>query len=129
MQRITRLLVAAIVATFLALGLSAGIAGAGMQEHPDHPDKGRPGSGVSQSLRQQSHTDQNAHSYAKSTQFIPVNANVPISFLSFDGTDGKYGKDGTGPWGESDRNPYSHPQPRHDDSDVRQTNDASTTSS
>jgi hypothetical protein len=47
-----------------------------------HPSKGHGGGGVSQELDQDSDTDQYAKSEAESFQFVPINANVPISVLS-----------------------------------------------
>jgi hypothetical protein len=78
MQRrnLWRLAAASGVAVSLALGAgSAGASGSG----PWH----RPEPTAVQFADQSAHTDQDADSYAKSEQFLPVNANVPVQILSF----------------------------------------------
>ena len=130
MQRMTRRLSAVLVSTFVALGLTAGLAGA-TSGHPepkreDHAD-------VSQVLRQESDTHQYAKSKAKSFQVLPVNVNLPVNGGVHDEPKGDgYDKPRCGECGGQwkyggDKPPCGcgDPWKDHSDADVKQTNDAS----
>jgi hypothetical protein len=131
MQRMTRRLSAVLVSTFVALGLTTGIAGA-TSGHPE-PKRGDHAE-VSQVLRQESDTHQYAKSKAKSFQLIPVNLNAPVSGGVLEhgksgpkgGSNDDYGKgrpdrgcQRCGDWTDDRKPKDSHPD------DVKQTNDAS----
>ena len=79
MNRIAKQLIAALVSTFLALGLSIGFAGAGSDMGGHEGDHKSKGSGVSQSLTQKAYTDQSGNSNQDNVQFIPVNLNASSS--------------------------------------------------
>ena len=126
MKRIAKQLIAALVTTFLALGLSIGIAGAGSDMGGHDGDHKSNGSGVSQSLTQRAYTNQSGNSDQKNVQFIPVNFNA--SFLG-KGGDMKppTGMYGYGLGGECSRTCDDHfGKPSHGD-DVTQKNEASPT--
>jgi hypothetical protein len=115
MHRMTRRLSAVLVSTFVALGLTAGMAGA-TTGHPE--PKREQHADVSQVLWQKSDTHQYAKSKAKSHQFVPVNVNLPVAGGEHDGTDGKDGYDKPS-CGCDDQ------WKGHSDGDVTQKNDAS----
>jgi hypothetical protein len=76
----------------VCLTLSAGTAGASSSD-----GWRRPGPGAVQHADQSARTEQNAESKAKSVQFLPINANVPVQFLGFghNGGDTKQSNDST----------------------------------
>jgi hypothetical protein len=76
LQRILWRLTAASSGVLVALTMSVGTASA------SSPGDHRPQHQPVQVAKQVAHTEQHAHSSAKSEQFLPVNANVPIQVLS-----------------------------------------------
>jgi transcriptional regulator of met regulon len=70
-------LTAASAGVLVALSMNVGpVSASSSQQHP------RPERGPVQVADQSARTDQDAHSYAKSEQFLPINANVPVQILS-----------------------------------------------
>jgi len=78
-------LTAASSGVLVALSLNVGAASA------SSPGGHRPERNVNavQVAKQVAHTEQNAESNAKSVQFLPVNANVPVQILSLGSNGGK----------------------------------------
>jgi hypothetical protein len=77
-------LTAASVGVLAALSLNVTPASASSSKGAERPE-----SGPVQVARQASSTDQDAHSSAKSEQFLPINANAPVQVLSLGSNGGK----------------------------------------
>jgi hypothetical protein len=77
-------LTAASAGVLVALSMNVGPASASSSEHSPRPERG-----PVQVADQQARTDQHAHSSAKSEQFLPINANVPVQILSLGWNGGK----------------------------------------
>jgi transcriptional regulator of met regulon len=88
LKRTLRRLAVAATGVLAAVSMSVGPAGAlNPGGHP--PEHKLPNHNPVQVADQSARTDQNAESSAKSVQFLPINANVPVQFLSLGHNGGK----------------------------------------